>query len=118
MKKRYIVIIAILLALGSCNVVEALTKSEIEQKRIELNLKIEEAGKNIEAIEVELTENLEAINALDEEIYLYEEQINTISQNLSEVETQIREAESLLVEIENKYEYQKRFIRKKITICI
>lgn len=108
MKKIYIVIITILLALGSYNVVNALTESELEQKRIELKTKIEETGKNLENIEVELTKNLEAINALDQEIYLYEEQINTISENLTAIEKQIRETEEMLVEIEEKYEYQKR----------
>lgn len=117
-KRICIVIIACLLALGSYNVVEALTESELEQKRIELNSKIEEAGKNLENIEVELTENLETINALDEEIYLYEEQINTISQNLANIELQIKESENLLSEIEKKYEYQNRIIRKKVIIRI
>ena len=107
-KKLYIAIVAILLLLGSYNVVNALTQSELEQKRIELNEKIKAAGKNIENIEVELSETLEAINALDEEIYLYEEQINTISQNLSNIEIQIKEAENVLLEVEKKYEYQKR----------
>ena len=117
-KKICIVIVAILLLLGSYNIVNAVTESELEQRRIELNLKIEEAGKNIENIEVELTQNLEAINALDEEIFLYEEQIDTLSQNLSQIETQIRQAQTALTEIETKYEYQKRIIRKKINICI
>ena len=109
MKKLYIAIVAILLLLGSYNVVNALTQSELEQKRIELNEKIKAAGKNIENIEVELSETLEAINSLDEEIYLYEEQINTISKNLSNIEIQIKEAEKVLAEVEKKYEYQKRF---------
>lgn len=114
MKKIYIVIITIIIALGSYNVVNALTNSELEQKRIELNEKIEQAGKNIENIEVELTETLEAINALDEEIYLYEEQIDTISKNLSDIETQIRESENILEEIEKKYEYQKGLLEKRL----
>lgn len=118
MKKIYIVIITILLALGSYNVVHALTESELEQKRVELKTKIEEAGKNLENIEVELTETLETINALDEEIYLYEEQINKISENLTEIEKQIKDTETVLDELEKKYEYQKRTIRKKTAICI
>lgn len=114
MKKVCTIVIAILLILGSYNVVNALTDAELQQKRIELNQKIEEAGKNIENIEVELTENLEAINALDEEIYLYEEQINTLSQNLSNIEKQIIESEALLKEIEAKYEYQKGLLEKRL----
>jgi len=113
-KKICIVIVTIILLLGSYNVVNALTESELEQKRIELNLKIEEAGKDIEAIEVELTQNLEAINALDEEIFLYEEQIDTISQNLSKIETQIRQAETILTEIEARYEYQSGLLEKRL----
>ena len=108
MKKICISIIVILLILGFYNVVNALTKSELEQKRIELNLKIEQAGKNIEEIEVELTKNLEEINALNEEIYLYEEQINTLSKNLDEIEKQKKEVEQLLIEVEAEYKYQKR----------
>ena len=67
-KKICIVIVAILIILGSYNVVNALTESELEQKRIELNLKIEEAGKNIEGLEVELTQNVFAKAILTEDI--------------------------------------------------
>lgn len=117
MKKICISIIVILLIgiLGFYNVVNALTKSELEQKRIELNLKIEEAGKNIENINVELTKNLEEINALDEQIYVYEEQINTLSKNLSDIEKQKKEVEQLLIEVEKEYEYQKRITGDKIS---
>lgn len=118
MKKIYITITIILLLFGSYNVVNALTQGELEQKRLELKEKIEEAGKNIENIEVELTDTLQAINALDEEIYLYEEQINEISNELSNIEIQINETEKMLEEIEKKYEYQLRFTRKKVSIRI
>ena len=118
MKKLCIAIITALLIIGNYNVVKALSRGELEQKRIELKTKIDEAGKNIENIQVELTENLEAINALDEEIYLYEEQINLITNNLASVEKQIEETKVLLQQLEAKYEYQKRIARKKIGICI
>lgn len=114
MKKICIAIITALLIICNYNVVKALTRSELEQKRIELQIKIEEAGKNIENIQVELTENLEAINALDEEIYLYEEQINKITENLVNVERQIEETKIILAELEKKYEYQKGLLEKRL----
>lgn len=117
-KKICIAIITAVLVLGSYNVVHALTRSELEQKRVELKTKIEEAGKNIENIQVQLTENLEAINSLDEEIYQYETQIKQISQNLTQVETQIKQTEEILTTLQTTYEYQKRLIRKTIAICI
>lgn len=94
--------------------VKAITSSELEQKRIELKEKISEAGKNIENINVELTENLEVINKLDEEIYNYEEQIEIISQNLENIEKQIIEAEEYLETIEDRYEHQKEVLETRL----
>lgn len=94
--------------------VKAITSSELEQKRIELKEKITEAGKNIENINVELTENLELINKLDEEIYNYEEQIEIISQNLESIEKQIIEAEKYLKTIEDRYEYRKKVLETRL----
>lgn len=94
--------------------VKAITSSELEQKRIELKEKITEAGKNIENINVELTENLELINKLDEEIYNYEEQIEIISQNLESIEKQIIDAEKYLKTIEDRYEYRKKVLETRL----
>lgn len=94
--------------------VKAIKSSELEQKRIELKEKISEAGKNIENINVELTENLEVINKLDEEIYNYEEQIEIISQNLENIEKQIIEAEEYLETIEDRYEHQKEVLETRL----
>lgn len=114
MKEIYIVILIIILTLGSCNVVQAFTESEIEQKRAELNLKIKEAGQNLEEIEVELTKNIEEINKLEEEIYTYENEINEISGNLNKIEIQIREYEATLEKIEKRYQYQKGLLEKRL----
>ena len=109
MKKLCIITIITILLLGSSyNVANALTRGELEQKRAELKAKIEEAGKNIENIQVQLTENLELINSLDQDIYIYEEQINQLSQNLEQVEKQIKETENIIDELQTQYEYQKR----------
>lgn len=114
-KRICIVIIITILLLGSYNVVQALTRSELEQKRVELQTKIEEAGKNIENIQVQLTENLEAINELDKDIYTYETQIKQISENLVQIEKQLTETEKVMVEVQKQYEYRKRFTGKKVS---
>ena len=95
-KKICLAVITALLIIGSLNIVKGLTATELEQRRAELTNKINEAGKSIENINIELTENLEAINKLDEEIYSYEMQINTISENLENIEKQIKETENYL----------------------
>lgn len=109
-KKICIAVIMVLLIIGLCTTVQALSALELEQKRVELKAKIDEAGKNLEEVNVELTENLEAINNLDKEIYEYEAQINTITNNLDNVEAKIKETEKNLIDIQARYDHQKKLL--------
>lgn len=113
-KKICLAVITALLIIGSLNIVKGLTATELEQRRAELTNKINEAGKSIENINIELTENLEAINKLDEEIYSYETQINTISENLENIEKQIKETEDYLDTIQVDYEHQKEVLQERL----
>ena len=113
-KKICLALIMALLIIGSLNIVKGLTATELEQRRAELKNKINEAGKSIENINIELTENLEAINKLDEEIYSYETQINTISENLENIEKQIKETEDYLDTIQVDYEHQKEVLQERL----
>ena len=113
-KKICLAVITALLIIGSLNIVKGLTATELEQRRAELKNKINEAGKSIENINIELTENLEAINKLDEEIYSYETQINTISENLENIEKQIKETEDYLDTIQVDYEHQKEVLQERL----
>ena len=114
-KKICLAVITALIIIGNIQTVQALTASELEQKRIDLKSKIDEAGKNLENINVELTENLEEISKLDEEIYTYEEQIQNTTQNLQNIEAQIKKAEEYLKTIEKRYEQQKKILEKRLT---
>ena len=104
----------VLLIAGGFTVVQALSPIELEQKRIELRNKIDEAGKNLENINVELTENLEAINNLDKEIYEYESQINDITTNLENIEDKINQTEVDLKNIQQRYDHQKELLEKRL----
>ena len=114
-KKICLAVITALIIIGNIQTVQALTASELEQKRIDLKSKIDEAGKNLENINVELTENLEEISKLDEEIYTYEEQIQNTTQNLQNIEAQIKKTEEYLKTIEKRYEQQKKLLEKRLT---
>lgn len=114
MKKICLAVITALLITGSLVTVQALSAAEIEQKRIELKEKINEAGKNLESINIELTENLEKINELEEDIYAYEKQIKTLNTNLSNVEKQIKETELQLQTIEIRYNKQKDILEQRL----
>jgi murein DD-endopeptidase MepM/ murein hydrolase activator NlpD len=111
-KKICLAVITALLIIGGCyKTVQAITSSELEQRRIELREEINKAGKNLENINVQLTENLEAINNLDEQIGEYETQIESVS---NQVEKQIRETETSLKTIQKRYNHQNELLKKRI----
>lgn len=116
MKKKIClaVITALLIISGCYKTVQAITSSELEQRRIELREEINKAGKNLENINVQLTENLETINNLDEQIGEYETQIESVSNNINQVEKQIRETETSLKTIQKRYNHQNELLKKRI----
>lgn len=115
MKKLCLTVItSLLMLLFGYTIVYALTPIELEQRRLELQQKIDEAGKNIENIEVELTRNLEDINELDQEIYEYEEQINEISANLATIEKKIMETEEELAVVQQNYDHQNELLKQRL----
>lgn len=114
-KKICLAVITALLIIGGCyKTVQAITSSELEQRRIELREEINKAGKNLENINVQLTENLEAINNLDEQIGEYETQIESVSNNINQVEKQIRKTETSLKTIQKRYNHQNELLKKRI----
>lgn len=113
-KKICLAVMLVLFIIGSVTAAKALDSDELEKQRAELRQKIDQAGKSLENINVELTENLEAIHKLDEEIYGYEEQIKIISQNLDSIEKQIKETEEQLKSIEKRYNKQKEVLEKRL----
>ena len=108
-----IIIIAVLIT-GGLKAVQALSDTDLQQRRAELTNKIKEAGKTLESISVDLTENLQQISKLDEEIYQYENQIETISNNLQQIEKQINQTENYLQDIEGEYAHQKDALQKRL----
>ena len=113
-KKICLAVITALLIIRCYKTVQAITSSELEQRRIELREEINKAGKNLENINVQLTENLEAINNLDEQIGEYETQIESVSNNINQVEKQIRETETSLKTIQKRYNHQNELLKKRI----
>lgn len=115
MKRRIcLAVVTALLIFGSYATVQAITSSELEQRRAELKNQINQAGKSLENVNLELTENLEAISNLNEEIGEYETQIETISKNLKQIEAKIKITENSLQTIQERYNHQKELFQARI----
>lgn len=113
-KKIGVIIIAFLLIISITGFSYAVPDNDLEQKRIELKQKIEKAGKNLENISVELTENLEEISKLDSSITEYEEKVETISTKLEQIQARITETEKALEKTQKKYERRKKILEKRL----
>ena len=113
-KKVCIIAIAFLLIIGVTRLSYAISDSELEQRRIELKEKIDKAGKDLENINVELTQNLQEISKLDASIGEYEEKVETISNKLQQIETRIGQAETSLKTIQKRYERRKKILEKRL----
>lgn len=119
MKKKIClaVITALLIIIGTYKTVQAITSSELEQRRLELKEEINKAGQDLENINIQLTENLEAISNLDEQIGEYETQIEDVSNSINQIEQQIRKTENSLETIQTRYDKQNELLKNRI-VCM
>ena len=115
MNKIYLTVISvILISFSIIGSAKAVTSTEIEERRKELEEEIKQSGIEIENIQIELTETLEKINEIDKEIYDYEETINGINQDLSDIEKEIKEKEQEIENIQKEYDETKEAFAERM----
>ncbi len=93
---------------------EIVNLNELNQKRQELKEKISNAGQDLEIVDVQLTEKLEAISKLEEEIDEYERNIEEINQKIEHLEKQTASVEKAIETLDERYEYQKTVLQKRL----
>lgn len=104
MKKICLAVIIAFIGIGIYGTVQAVTSSELEERRKELREQIEQSGLEIENIQIELTDVLEKMNELDKQIYDYEESINKIDGTLKGIEKEIEEKEREIKLMQREYD--------------
>ena len=114
MKKICLTVIIALLCISAYGTVQAVTSSDLEDRRRELQEQIAQSGLEIENIQIELTEALEKMNNLDKQIYDYEESIDKIDKELQEIEKNIKTKEKEITILQMDYERVKEAFADRI----
>lgn len=114
MKKVCLTVIIALLCISAYGTVQAVTSSDLEYRRRELQEQIAQSGLEIENIQIELTEALEKMNNLDKQIYDYEESIDKIDKDLQEIEKNIKTKEKEITILQMDYERVKEAFADRI----
>lgn len=114
MRKICLTVIIALLCVGLYGTVQAVTSSELEERRHELQEQIEQSGIEIENIQIELTDTLEKINSIDEQIYGYEEDIQELDGTLKKIENEIKSKEKEIEIMQRDYETVKKAFADRI----
>ena len=114
MKKVCLTVIIALLCISAYGTVQAVTSSDLEDRRRELQEQIAQSGLEIENIQIELTEALEKMNNLDKQIYDYEESIDKIDKELQEIEKNIKTKEKEITILQMDYERVKEAFADRI----
>lgn len=114
MKKVCLTVIIALLCISAYGTVQAVTSSDLEDRRRELQEQIAQSGLEIENIQIELTEALEKMNNLDKQIYDYEESIDKIDKDLQEIEKNIKTKEKEITILQMDYERVKEAFADRI----
>lgn len=104
MKRICLAVIIAFIGIGIYGTVQAVTSSDLEERRQELREQIEQSGLEIENIQIELTDVLEKMNELDKQIYDYEESINKIDGTLKGIEKEIEEKERDIKLMQREYD--------------
>lgn len=114
-KKIALVIILIILSLLlSGGIVLAESLDDLQNKRDELENQITETNKELEGIEIELTDNLEQLNNLNAQISQYENDISTYEESLNNIQTDIETVSQRLDIVEESYNTQLQVLQNRL----
>ncbi len=122
MKKRKIVnwiltmgIVLTLLASSSL-VYATSTKTEMQNKKDDVNSKINSTKKEIGDVQDDLSDGLKEVQKIDDQINTYQDQIDDLNDELDDLQDQIKEQEEELKKAEEKYQEQDDSMQKRLVV--
>lgn len=117
MKKKIISIVLILIMLQSYAVsIMAVTTTELNGQKTEINQKINETKEEQQQVEKELDEEMKAISSLDLEINSAQEEIDKLDVQINEVQASITEKENMIQEKQKEYDSNEELLKQRIVI--
>lgn len=105
------VVVAILI---QSTIVNAATKSELNQDSKETDQKIQEKKKELNNIQTEKSETLQQVEELMDQISSYESEINELDNKISEYNKQIEDAQNQLNEKQESFDNQEKLLEERL----
>lgn len=117
MKKKIVSIVLILVMLQAyvCSVI-AVTTSELNGQKSEIQNKINDAKNEQAEVKQELDAEMKVISELDAEIDQAQEEINKLDAQINEVQASITEKENLIKEKQKEYDSNEELLKQRIVI--
>ena len=117
MKRKVISIILILIMLETylCSVL-AVTTSELNDQKADLQEKINDAKEEQAELQENLDEEMKAISSLDHEINQAEDEISKLEAQIDELEESIKEKEKLIEEKQKEYQKNEDMLEQRIVV--
>lgn len=116
MIKKFVLVMSIILAILSTNIVIvfAATKSELEEKNKNTQSQIDETKKQIDDVKTDLSAAMKQIEELVAQISEYETEIENLNSDIEKVEADIKESEKKLEEAEEKFNHQQKLLEDRL----
>lgn len=117
MKRKIISIILILILLQTCmyNIL-AVTTSELNGQKGELQEKINDAKQEQSELKEDLDEEMQVISSLDYEISVAEAEVAKLESQIEEVENSISEKQKLIDEKQEQYNENQELLEKRMVV--
>lgn len=118
MKNKLIsfVLILILMLTSMCMPIYAVTQSDLEDQKSNLNTKIDETKSQQEGVQEELSEQRQEIEKLDQSITEIEDQITSLNMEIAELENSIDEAQEKLEQKQKEHEENQALMEERLVV--
>lgn len=107
------VVIAIMLC-GMYNITKAVNMSDLQAEKEKVLEELKSANSELENVQIELTEALEAINKIDSQIIEGETKLKETQEKITRTEKEIKQIKEKLEIIKKDYETQKKAFEKRL----
>ena len=118
MKNKLIsfVLILILILTSMCMPIYAVTQSELEDQKDDLNTKINDTKNQQAGVQEQLSEQRKEIQKLDQSITEMEEQITSLNMEIAELENSIDEAQEKLEQKQKEHEENQALMEDRLVV--
>lgn len=114
LKKVAYTIIILILIIINLGLTYAVTSSELESKKKDIDEQIAETNSEIAGVKSKMSNTLTQINRLNLQIGSYQDEISELESQLAVLNVQISEKEASIIEQEQKYNEQKELLEKRL----